>query len=89
MLRAAAAGGAGLTPFQAGSLFAPASAAFMLASMLAPRLALRWGNGVLSVGVAIYAAGLALLMARALWGAALAHPLRLLPGLVVLGFGRR
>ncbi|MGK8845840.1 MFS transporter [Serratia marcescens] len=45
--------GAGLTPFQAGSLFAPASAAFMLASMLAPRLALR-----------------------------------LLPGLVVLGFGQ-
>ncbi|RLO45777.1 MFS transporter [Serratia marcescens] len=80
--------GAGLTPFQAGSLFAPASAAFMLASMLAPRLALRWGNGVLSVGVAIYAAGLALLMAQALWGAALAHPLRLLPGLVVLGFGQ-
>lgn len=58
--------GAGLTPFQAGSLFAPASAAFMLASMLAPRLALRWSNGVLSVGVAIYAAGLALLMAQAL-----------------------
>lgn len=80
--------GAGLTPFQAGSLFAPASAAFMLASMLAPRLALRWGNGVLSVGVAIYAAGLALLMAQALWGEALAHPLRLLPGLVVLGFGQ-
>ncbi len=45
--------GAGLTPFQAGSLFAPASAAFMLASMLAPRLAQRWGNGVLSVGVAV------------------------------------
>lgn len=80
--------GAGLTPFQAGSLFAPASAAFMLASMLAPRLAQRWGNGVLSVGVAIYAAGLALLMAQALWGEALAHPLRLLPGLVVLGFGQ-
>ncbi|RTG57972.1 MFS transporter, partial [Serratia marcescens] len=80
--------GAGLTPFQAGSLFAPASAAFMLASMLAPRLTLRWGNGVLSVGVAIYAAGLALLMAQALWGEALAHPLRLLPGLVVLGFGQ-
>lgn len=80
--------GAGLTPFQAGSLFAPASAAFMLASMLAPWLAQRWGNGVLSVGVAIYAAGLALLMAQALWGEALAHPLRLLPGLVVLGFGQ-
>lgn len=80
--------GAGLTPFQAGSLFAPASAAFMLASMLAPRLALRWGNRALSAGVAIYAAGLALLMAQALWGAALAHPLRLLPGLVVLGFGQ-
>ncbi|MEL5392458.1 MFS transporter [Serratia nevei] len=76
--------GAGLTPFQAGSLFAPASAAFMLA----PRLALRWGNRALSAGVAIYAAGLALLMAQALWGAALAHPLRLLPGLVVLGFGQ-
>lgn len=60
----------------------------MLASMLAPRLTLRWGNGVLSVGVAIYAAGLALLMAQALWGEALAHPLRLLPGLVVLGFGQ-
>ncbi|MBH2661668.1 MFS transporter [Serratia ureilytica] len=84
--------GAGLTPFQAGSLFAPASAAFMLASMLAPRLAprlaQRWGNGVLSVGVAIYAAGLALLMAQALWDEALTHPLRLLPGLVVLGFGQ-
>ncbi|CAI2135047.1 Spectinomycin tetracycline efflux pump [Serratia ficaria] len=80
--------GVGLTPFQAGSLFAPASLAFMLASMLAPRLAQRWGDQVLATGVAVYAAGLALLVAQVLWGAALVHPLRLLPGLVALGFGQ-
>ncbi|CAI2404965.1 Spectinomycin tetracycline efflux pump [Serratia ficaria] len=80
--------GVGLTPFQAGSLFAPASLAFMLASMLVPRLAQRWGDQVLATGVAVYAAGLALLVAQVLWGAALVHPLRLLPGLVALGFGQ-
>ena len=80
--------GIGLTPFQAGSLFAPASAAFMLASFLAPKLAQRWGNGVLAGGVAVYAAGMALLVAQVLWGAVLANPLRLLPGLVILGFGQ-
>jgi EmrB/QacA subfamily drug resistance transporter len=80
--------GMGLTPFQAGSLFAPASAAFMLASFLAPTLAQRWGNGVLAFGVVIYAAGLALLVVQVLWGTALAQPLWLLPGLVILGFGQ-
>lgn len=80
--------GIGLTPFQAGSLFAPASAAFMLASFLAPRLAQRWGNGVLPGGVAVYAAGMAWLVAQVLWGTALVNPLRLLPGLVILGFGQ-
>ncbi|VEA64028.1 Spectinomycin tetracycline efflux pump [Serratia plymuthica] len=80
--------GIGLTPFQAGSLFAPASAAFMLASFLAPKLAQRWGNGVLPGGVAVYAAGMAWLVVQVLWGTAPANPLWLLPGLVILGFGQ-
>ncbi|HGM5417335.1 TPA: MFS transporter [Serratia liquefaciens] len=80
--------GIGLTPFQAGSLFAPASAAFMLASFLAPGLVQRWGSGVLALGVAVYAAGMALLVVEVLSGAALVQPLWLLPGLVILGFGQ-
>ncbi|WP_265556335.1 MFS transporter [Serratia grimesii] len=80
--------GMGLTPFQAGSLFAPASVAFMLASFLAPTFVQRWGNGVLAFGVVIYATGMALLVVQVVWGAALAQPLWLLPGLVILGFGQ-
>ncbi|MNZ74726.1 Major Facilitator Superfamily protein [compost metagenome] len=60
----------------------------MLASLLAPTLVQRWGNGVLALGVVIYATGMALLVAQVLWGAALVQPLWLLPGLVVLGFGQ-
>lgn len=48
----------------------------------------RWGNGVLAFGVVIYATGMALLVVQVVWGAALAQPLWLLPGLVILGFGQ-
>ncbi|CAI0745007.1 MFS transporter [Serratia fonticola] len=80
--------GIGLTPFQAGCLFAPASAAFMLASFLAPGWVQRWGNIVLAGGVVVYASGLVLLMVEVLWGRAFSHPLQLLPGLMILGFGQ-
>lgn len=80
--------GMGLTPFQAGSLFAPASAAFMLGSFLAPGWVQRRGNIVLAGGVTIYAGGMLLLVVQVLTGNVFEAPLQLLPGLVILGFGQ-
>lgn len=42
--------GLGLDPFLAGSIFAPCSVGFVLASLAAPRLVARWGTVAIVVG---------------------------------------
>ncbi|HEI8865784.1 TPA: MFS transporter [Serratia odorifera] len=80
--------GIGLSPFQAGTLFAPASVAFIIGSLLAPLGVRRWGDAALAGGVLIYAGGLGMLLVQICWGEGGAQPLWLVPGLVVLGFGQ-
>ncbi|MGE8546155.1 MAG: MFS transporter [Alcaligenes sp.] len=58
-------GGLGLTPMQAGLLFAPASAAFMLASLAAPVLVRRLGNGAILLGGLLHIAAFGGLLAHA------------------------
>jgi hypothetical protein len=50
--------GLGLTPFEAGTLFAPASIGFVGASLLAPKLVARFGNMAIAGGALVYAAGM-------------------------------
>lgn len=80
--------GLGLSPFEAGALFAPASIGFVAASLLAPRLVARFGNATIAVGALIYAAGICWLIAIAVGVDGRAGTLALLPPLVIFGFGQ-
>ncbi|PRD44020.1 MFS transporter [Phyllobacterium phragmitis] len=80
--------GFGLTPFEAGSLFAPASVGFVAASLIGPRLVVRFGDSIIAVGALVYAAGILWLIVRV---GALAGPgdaWSLLPALILFGFGQ-
>ncbi|QOL82789.1 DHA2 family efflux MFS transporter permease subunit [Pseudooceanicola spongiae] len=80
--------GFGLSAFDAGTLFAPASVAFVAASLIAPRLVAKFGDRLLAVGALIYALGTGWVIAIAvsLTSADEAH--RLLPALILFGFGQ-
>jgi len=80
--------GLGLTPFQAGSLFAPASVGFVAASLVAPKLVARWGNGTVAGGALLYAAGIGWLVANVVGLGGAPHVLALVPPLVLFGFGQ-
>ncbi|MCD0419941.1 MFS transporter [Rubrivivax sp. JA1024] len=80
--------GIGLSPFEAGALFAPASIGFVAASLLAPWLVARFGNATIAVGALIYAAGICWLIAIAAGLDDRAETLALLPPLVIFGFGQ-
>ncbi|WP_244880626.1 MFS transporter [Rhodovibrio salinarum] len=80
--------GFGLTPFEAGTLFAPASVGFVAASLLAPRLVARWGHLVIAGGALIYAAGIVWLIAAATTLVNRTDVDVLLPALVLFGFGQ-
>lgn len=54
--------GLGLDPFLAGSIFAPCSVGFVLASLAAPRLVARWGTVAIVVGALVYAVSIGLLI---------------------------
>lgn len=80
--------GMGLDPFLAGSLFAPCSGGFVLASLTAPRLVSRWGARTLLWGSLVYTASIALLITQVGMAGAELKPAHLLPALIVLGAGQ-
>ncbi|MGF6575049.1 EmrB/QacA subfamily drug resistance transporter [Paraburkholderia sp. GAS333] len=80
--------GLGLDPFIAGSIFAPCSVGFVLASLAAPRLVARWRTRAIVAGALVYAVSIALLIAQVRMAGAELVPARLIPVLVVVGAGQ-
>ncbi len=80
--------GFGLDPFHAGSLFAPCSIGFMLASLVAPRLVARWGMPAIAAGALVYAISIGLLIAQVRLAGPALEPSHMIPLLVVLGAGQ-
>ncbi|MFG6177846.1 MFS transporter [Halomonas sp. THAF12] len=80
--------GLGLDPFVAGSIFAPCSVGFVLASLAAPRLVARWGSRAIVAGALVYALSIGLLMAQVHMARAALEPTRLIPVLIVVGAGQ-
>lgn len=80
--------GLGLDPFVAGSIFAPCSVGFILASLAAPRLVARWGTRAIVAGALVYAVSLGLLIAQVHVEGAHVVPMRLIPVLIVVGAGQ-
>lgn len=80
--------GMGLDPFMAGSLFAPCSVGFVLASLAAPRVLSRWGTRTLFWGALIYALFITVLVAQVWLSGAELKPVYLLPALVMIGVGQ-
>lgn len=80
--------GLGLTPFAAGTLFAPASVGFVVASLVAPKLVARFGNIAIAGGTLVYAAGIGWLIVTAAGLGDGAGIFALLPPLVLFGFGQ-
>ncbi|APU14552.1 MULTISPECIES: MFS transporter [Actinoalloteichus] len=80
--------GLGMSALGAGLVFVPLSAAFMISSVVAPRLTPRFGNGVLTFGYVLNAAGTALLIGTsAVLGPDLTGP-AMIPSLILIGFGQ-
>lgn len=80
--------GLGLDPFLAGSIFAPCSVGFVLASLAAPRLVARWGTVAIVVGALVYAVSFGLLIMQVQLAGADLVAVRLIPVLVVVGAGQ-
>ncbi|MBA5601216.1 MFS transporter [Pectobacterium aroidearum] len=80
--------GLGLDPFLAGSIFAPCSVGFVLASLAAPRLVARWGTVAIVVGALVYAVSIGLLIMQVQLAGADLVAVRLIPVLVVVGAGQ-
>lgn len=80
--------GLGLDPFVAGSIFAPCSVGFVLASLAAPRLVARWGTRAIVAGAMVYAVSIGLLIAQVQATGAGLVPVELIPALVVVGAGQ-
>ncbi|GAA5233540.1 MFS transporter [Verticiella sediminum] len=80
--------GLGLDPFEAGSLFAPCSVGFVLASLAAPRLVARSGTRAIVAGALVYAVSIALLIAQVRMAGGELVPTRLIPVLIVVGAGQ-
>ncbi|MEQ9871305.1 MFS transporter [Pectobacterium odoriferum] len=80
--------GLGLDPFLAGSIFAPCSVGFVLASLAAPRLVARWGTSAIVAGALVYAVSIGLLIIQVQIVRADLVAVRLIPVLVVVGAGQ-
>ncbi|MBN3133544.1 MFS transporter [Pectobacterium brasiliense] len=80
--------GLGLDPFLAGSIFAPCSVGFVLASLAAPRLVARWGTVAIVAGALVYAVSIGLLIMQVQLAGADLVAVRLIPLLVVVGAGQ-
>ena len=80
--------GLGLTPFAAGTLFAPASVGFAVASLVAPKLVARLGSVAIAAGALVYASGIGWLIVTAAGLTDGAETVELLLPLIVFGFGQ-
>ncbi|KGA33661.1 MFS transporter [Pectobacterium brasiliense] len=80
--------GLGLDPFLAGSIFAPCSVGFVLASLAAPRLVACWGTVAIVAGALVYAVSIGLLIVQVQLAGADLVAVRLIPVLVVVGAGQ-
>jgi len=80
--------GLGIDPFTAGSIFAPCSVGFVLASLSAPYLVSRWGSRAIVAGALLYAISIGLLIAQVQMASASIVPTRLIPVLMVVGAGQ-
>jgi len=80
--------GLGLDPFMAGSIFAPCSAGFVLASLAAPKLMARWGTQALVLSALIYAVFIAVLIAQVKMAGAVLEPIHVIPALIMVGAGQ-
>jgi len=80
--------GLGLDPLTAGSIFAPCSVGFVLASLVAPKLVARWGANAIVVGAMVYAVSIGLLIAQVWMAGAALRPTGLIPVLMVVGAGQ-
>lgn len=80
--------GLGLDPLVAGSIFAPCSLGFMLASLAASRLVARYGMRAIVMGALVYALAIGglIIQVRMAWAALVA--VGLIPVLVVVGAGQ-
>lgn len=80
--------GLGLDPFTAGSIFAPCSVGFVLASLSAPYLVRRWGSQAIVAGALVYAISIGVLIAQVQMAGAALAPMRLIPLLMLVGAGQ-
>ncbi|MCL6323850.1 MFS transporter [Pectobacterium polaris] len=80
--------GLGLDPFLAGSIFAPCSVGFVLASLAAPRLVARWGTVAIVAGALVYAVSIGLLIVQVQIAGTDLVAVQLIPVLVVVGAGQ-
>jgi MFS transporter len=79
--------GAGLSALQGGLSILPMGLAFLVASIVGPRLETRWGAGIITRGAAIQAVGYLLLAATTYWAWPDIDALVLTPGMLVAGLG--
>jgi MFS family permease len=79
--------GRGLSPLGAGEVFTILAAAYLLTSLKAPRLVLRYGRDLVAVGALVLAAGDALLMVTVANVGTAGPILALVPGLLLVGAG--
>ncbi len=80
--------GLGLNPLAAGSIFAPCSVGFVIASLAAPRLVARWGTNAIVAGAFIYAISTGLLVLQINVAGGGLNPARLIPVLIAVGAGQ-
>lgn len=78
---------AGLSALEGGLAILPMGAAFLVASIVGPRLESRWGPGIITRGALIQAAGYLLLGATTYWAWPDVDWLVLAPGMLVGGLG--
>jgi EmrB/QacA subfamily drug resistance transporter len=79
--------GRGLSPLEAGEVFTILAAAYLVTSLKAPRLVLRYGRDLVALGALVLAAGDALLMLSVANVGTAGPILALVPGLVLVGAG--
>ncbi|MCH1919036.1 MFS transporter [Shewanella sp. A3A] len=80
--------GFGLDPLLAGSIFAPCSVGFVVASLVTPKLITKWGEKVIVVGALIYAVAIGLLIVQVYAAGAELEAVLLIPVLLIMGFGQ-
>lgn len=77
-----------INPFTAGSIFAPCSVGFVLASLIMPKLIAKISERVIIVGAFIYAISTGLLVLQVYIAGVSLVPIHLIPILFIVGFGQ-